>query len=202
MSPFTVMQILWINLVMDILAAIALATEAPHPTKLSAVIEPDRRELQILPVMWRSIYTQVIYQFIVLTILLYFGPKMFNIPYSLIRTPLKTKDGVPTVRLQHYTFLFHTFLIMNTCNMLNSRVISTEFDKKLNVLERFWNNWYFPIVWLSILNFQYAIVSWPFLRGVFGCTPLTFQMHLASGFFGLGSFLVAFVVKFTPYTFA
>lgn len=33
-SPFTVFQLLWINLIMDVLAAIALATEAPHPTKL------------------------------------------------------------------------------------------------------------------------------------------------------------------------
>jgi Ca2+-transporting ATPase len=28
-SPFTVVQLLWINLIMDVLAAIALATEAP-----------------------------------------------------------------------------------------------------------------------------------------------------------------------------
>lgn len=33
-SPFTVVQLLWINLVMDVLAAIALSTESPHPTQL------------------------------------------------------------------------------------------------------------------------------------------------------------------------
>ena len=31
-SPFSVFQLLWINLVMDVLAAIAFATEHPHPT--------------------------------------------------------------------------------------------------------------------------------------------------------------------------
>jgi len=30
------MQLLWINLVMDVFAALALATESPHPSKLSA----------------------------------------------------------------------------------------------------------------------------------------------------------------------
>lgn len=30
-SPFSILQLLWINLFMDILAAIALATEAPSP---------------------------------------------------------------------------------------------------------------------------------------------------------------------------
>lgn len=39
-SPFTVMQLLWINLIMDALAAVALATEAPHPTELGRPIDP------------------------------------------------------------------------------------------------------------------------------------------------------------------
>lgn len=34
-SPFQVVQLLWMNMVMDTLAAIALATEPPHPTDLN-----------------------------------------------------------------------------------------------------------------------------------------------------------------------
>jgi len=33
-SPFSIIQLLWINLFMDVLAAIALATEAPEPDEL------------------------------------------------------------------------------------------------------------------------------------------------------------------------
>lgn len=33
-TPFNVIQLLWINMVMDTLAALALATEHPHPTEL------------------------------------------------------------------------------------------------------------------------------------------------------------------------
>lgn len=33
-SPFNVIQLLWINLIMDTLGAIALSTERPHPTEL------------------------------------------------------------------------------------------------------------------------------------------------------------------------
>ena len=33
-SPFTVIQLLWINVIMDTLAAISLATEPPHATNL------------------------------------------------------------------------------------------------------------------------------------------------------------------------
>jgi Ca2+-transporting ATPase len=31
-SPLTTVQLLWINLIMDTLAALALATERPHPS--------------------------------------------------------------------------------------------------------------------------------------------------------------------------
>ena len=59
-SPFSVMQLLWINLIMDILGAIALATEPPKPDTLTnREIQKDDRE--ILPAMKRSIYTQVLY---------------------------------------------------------------------------------------------------------------------------------------------
>lgn len=59
-SPFSIIQLLWINLVMDVLAALAFATEAPHPGQL----KKNRIKISdnmILPVMWRSIFSQVIY---------------------------------------------------------------------------------------------------------------------------------------------
>jgi len=151
--------------------------------------------------MWRSIFSQVLYQFIVLTVMLYAGPTMFGIKYNLVDTELKV-DNVPTARMQHYTFLFHTFVLMNALNMINCRVIGTEDDKELNIFRRIHHNWFFPCVVLTILNFQYAIVSYPFLRGIFGCTPLTLNMHITAFCLGLGSLLVALVVKFTPYSFA
>jgi len=61
MSPFTAMQLLWINLIMDVLAAIALATEAPHPTELGPRVSSSKDAKQILPVMYRAIYSQVLY---------------------------------------------------------------------------------------------------------------------------------------------
>lgn len=53
-SPFSVIQMLWMNMVMDTLAAIALATEPPHPTELhkSRIKKHDR---VILNSMWRTI---------------------------------------------------------------------------------------------------------------------------------------------------
>jgi Ca2+-transporting ATPase len=59
-SPFNVTQLLWINLILDVLAAIALATEPPHPKELrkERIRKTDK---PITPVMWRQIISQVLY---------------------------------------------------------------------------------------------------------------------------------------------
>lgn len=148
--------------------------------------------------MWRTIFSQVLYQFIVLTVLLFAGPTMFGIKYNLINLPLKLDNGDPTVRMQHYTMLFHTFVLMNALNMINCRVIGGEV-RELNVFRRLHHNWFFSIILLSILNFQMGIVSYPFLRGVFGCTPITLSMHITAFSCAVGSLLIGLLVKFTPY---
>ena len=52
--PLTAVQMLWVNLIMDTFAALALATEPPAETILE---EPpySRTELIVTPVMWRNI---------------------------------------------------------------------------------------------------------------------------------------------------
>ena len=59
-SPFSVTQLLWINMIMDTLAAIALATEPPHPTNLK-IEKQKKQDRIILPVMWRNIGVQAVY---------------------------------------------------------------------------------------------------------------------------------------------
>ena len=87
---------------MDLFAAIALATEAPHPTELKKD-RVKKTENFVLPVMWRSITSQALYQALVMLILLYFGPMMFNTEYNLVTTDLYTvlpdNDKAPTYRL-------------------------------------------------------------------------------------------------------
>ena len=53
-EPFTILQILWINLIMDTLAAFALCSEAPH-TGLMNRPPVSRNEPIITPFMWASV---------------------------------------------------------------------------------------------------------------------------------------------------
>lgn len=102
--PFTIVQLLWINLIMDVLAAIAFATENPHPTE----IRKDRvraRDRIITQPMMRAILSQTVYQLVVMLILLFVGPIAAGYPYNLYMTDLAT-DGSPTYRMLHQTFMF------------------------------------------------------------------------------------------------
>ena len=73
---------LWVNLIMDTMAALALATESPTPDLLKR--KPyGRHEGIITSIMWRNIIGQAIFQIIVLFALLYFSQDidMLGLPF-------------------------------------------------------------------------------------------------------------------------
>lgn len=220
-SPFSVFQLLWINLIMDVLAAIAYATEHPHPTELRK--ERIRKNDPIFtPLMWRAIYSQALYQFLVMLVLLYAGPSMFDIKYEFYPVKqLRDASGAPTYRLQHQTLMFQTFIFMNLFNMLNCRVLGkmppkvrknasvdsivlNESDdseasrRELNIFTRFFDNWWFLIILLVEINLQLIMVQYSGTGLIFITTPLTFGQNLTAILIGAGSLLVALGVKFLP----
>lgn len=69
--PQTV-QMLWVNLIMDTLASLALATEAPSLTLLHR--QPYGRTMPLVsPVMLRNILGQAVFMVIVIFLLLFYG---------------------------------------------------------------------------------------------------------------------------------
>ena len=182
---------------MDVLAAIGLATEAPHPTDLRKERIMKKHNI-ITPTMYRTIISQVIYMAIVMLTLLYAGPTMFGIEYNLISGDLYNSDGTPAPRLLHQTLLFQTFMLMNIFNMFNCRVLTSEEAKEYNVFSRLYSNWWFLIILLFELNVQVAIAGYPSVGKIFGTTPLTFAMHMTAIGAGLFTFVVAAIAKATP----
>jgi Ca2+-transporting ATPase len=196
MSPFSVIQLLWINLIMDVLAALALGTEAPGPE-----VKKDRIKMTdnlVLPVMWRTVTSQCLYQALTMIVLLYAGPSMFGIQYNLVSEPLRDANG-PTNRLIHYTLMFQCFVMMNLFNMWNCRVLSGEIEKDFNIFAGFWRNWYFLIIFLIELNVQYFMVGYSWVGVIFQTAPLTTSMQVTAICLGLGSWIIAAAVKATPY---
>lgn len=70
-SALTAVQLLWVNLIMDTMAALALATDPPTRSILDRKPDPKSAPLITLR-MWKMIIGEAIYQ-LVITFLLYFG---------------------------------------------------------------------------------------------------------------------------------
>jgi len=132
--------------------------------------------------------------------LLYFGPTIFDIEYNLIWARKRNNDGSPTWKLQHYTLMFQTFILMNVANMFNCRVLPSLRRRELNIFANIFGNYWFLIVVLAELNIQYAMTGYPYFGVIFGCTPITYQMHLFAAAAAFGSLLVGFITKLTPFS--
>jgi Ca2+-transporting ATPase len=104
-SVLTAVQLLWVNLIMDTLAALALATDPPQESVLDRKPEPKGSSI-ISITMWKMIMGQAIYQ-LAITLLLYYGA-----PKGILPLP---GDNVPP-KDQIATLVFNTFVWMQIFN--------------------------------------------------------------------------------------
>lgn len=101
-SVLTAVQLLWVNLIMDTMAALALATDPPTPSILDR--KPDPKSAPLISItMWKMIIGESIYQ-LVITFLLYFGSK------SILSYQSDREIG------QIPTLVFNTFVWMQIFN--------------------------------------------------------------------------------------
>jgi len=77
-------------------------------------------------------------------LMMYFGGIIFfNNEINLIYTPLRLKNGKPSSRLVLDTMIFHTFVLMNLFNQINSRITNS---KETNIIKSLFNNAFFWVV--------------------------------------------------------
>ena len=81
-SPLTAVQMLWVNLIMDTFAALALATEPPDHDILERKPQPSNESI-VTEVMWRNVHGHAIYQMIVLILVLFIGQQTLVERYDL-----------------------------------------------------------------------------------------------------------------------
>jgi len=114
-SPLNSVQLLWINLIMDTLAALALATSPPLTTVIHE--PPITGSTKILQrVIWRQIYGVTLWNVLVMMIIIFAGKGMFNLEYSNEVQTTDTVDGHLTpeaiAKKQHLTIIFNTFVFL------------------------------------------------------------------------------------------
>jgi Ca2+-transporting ATPase len=108
--PLTAIQLLWLNMIMDTMAALALSTEEPDDNLLDR--QPyGKYESLITPHMWVAILGQGLYQLIILFTLYLAGVKMGISSASYHYTATETNN----------TFVFNVFVWCQLWNMFNCR---------------------------------------------------------------------------------
>lgn len=146
-TPLKAVQMLWVNLIMDTFASLALATEPPNEDLLKR--KPyGRTKALISRTMAKNIIGQSIYQLIVIMCLLYLGPQWMDFP-SQVGTPTR---GQPS---KHYTIIFNTFVMMTLFNEINARKIHGE----RNVLGGIFKNKIYVVIWVVQVAVQVAIIE-------------------------------------------
>ncbi|KAK7278934.1 hypothetical protein RJT34_23973 [Clitoria ternatea] len=176
-APLTAVQLLWVNLIMDTLGALALATEPPNDGLMERP-PVGRTASFITKPMWRNIFGQSLYQLIVLAVLNFDGKRLLSINGSDATTVLNT-------------LIFNSFVFCQVFNEINSREI-----EKINIFRGMFQSWIFFGVIFSTVVFQVIIVEF---LGTFASTvPLSWQLWLLSVVIGAVSLPIGAILKCIP----
>ncbi|GMH03860.1 hypothetical protein Nepgr_005699 [Nepenthes gracilis] len=178
--PLTAVQLLWVNLIMDTLGALALATEPPtdHLMHRAPV---GRREPLITNIMWRNLIIQALYQVIVLLVLNFQGR---NLPF------IKGHSWEQETKLKN-TLVFNAFVLCQIFNEFNARK-----PDEINVFKGVTKNPLFMGIVGITAVLQIIIIE--FLGKFTSTVKLGWQLWLVSMVLGLISWPLAAVGKLIP----
>ncbi|XP_067302523.1 plasma membrane calcium-transporting ATPase 3b isoform X1 [Pseudorasbora parva] len=183
-SPLKAVQMLWVNLIMDTFASLALATEPP--TEALLLRKPYGRNNPLISLtMMKNILGHGVYQLVIIFTLLFVGEKIFNID-SGRNAPLHSPPS------EHYTIIFNTFVLMQLFNEINARKIHGE----RNVFDGIFGNPIFCSIVLGTFGVQIVIVQ--FGGKPFSCAPLNMEQWLWCLFVGVGELLWGQVIATVP----
>ncbi|KAG0364675.1 hypothetical protein BGZ54_007279, partial [Gamsiella multidivaricata] len=183
-SVLSAVQLLWVNLIMDTLAALALATEPPSQDVLKR--QPTSKTAPLINFnMWKMILGQAIFQIGINLALLRFGAQLFH---------LQESDGTVTpVQLRTLrTMIFNAFVFLQVFNELNCRRI----DDSINIFKNLHHDKIFILVQFIVVGGQFVIVQ--FGGQAFKTVALTPNQWLITVLVGSLSLPVGLILRLLP----
>ncbi|KAK3042228.1 hypothetical protein RJ639_001348 [Escallonia herrerae] len=134
-SPYALLQLTWLKLIMGTLAALALIVyEAPE--ELMQKPPRERNEPLINHIMWRNIIAQTLYQIATLLAIHFKGKSMFDVNNKVKRT-----------------MIYNTYVLCQVFNMFNTRSLEKSFFKEIQKKKLFWG------ITSTIVAFQALMVE-------------------------------------------
>jgi Ca2+-transporting ATPase len=183
--PLTPVQLLWINLIMDTLAALALATEPPSEDLMNR--KPHGTEDNLITNnMWKNIFVQGLYQIFILLLLIYGHDKIFGPPGP--NNPLSKRQNE-----KDFTLVFNVFVFCQLFNQFNARKINNE----MNILENISHSWVFLSISCISTITQVIMVEFGGYIG-FGTYGLSWIEWILSITLGFLSIPIGYILRVIP----
>ncbi len=148
--PLTVTQILWVNLIMDTFAAMALASLPPSREVMNDKPR-NRDEFIITPSIGKDIISNGLFFFVLM--------------FAMFIHCLYDED--PGIQLHELSLFFTTFVMLQFWNLLNAKTLGS----RHSCLHRLWADRGMLIIMVAILLGQWLIVT--FGGQMFRTTPLS-----------------------------
>eukprot|EP01010_Urceolus_cornutus_P003427 NODE_47_length_2761_cov_148.716445_g41_i0.p1 GENE.NODE_47_length_2761_cov_148.716445_g41_i0~~NODE_47_length_2761_cov_148.716445_g41_i0.p1 ORF type:complete len:845 (+),score=215.67 NODE_47_length_2761_cov_148.716445_g41_i0:361-2535(+) len=175
-SPLSAVQLLWLNMIMDTLAALALATEQPTDELLDR--NPIPKGTGLISVrMLINIIGQIIYQLVTLLLLLHKGHVWLELEYRSV---------------EHTTVVFNTLVLMQIWNEFNARKLSDEW----NVFSGITRSKCHIAVFILMMWFQFVVVE--SLGNYMGTAPLSLDEWRVCNALGMMCLPVGFLLRLIP----
>jgi Ca2+-transporting ATPase len=177
-SPLKTIQLLWVNLIMDSLGALALATRGPSDALL---LRPPYGESDglISNVLFRNIFGHCVYQTIVLCLILFGAESIFEIH----------DDDIEYERKHLSTLVFNVFVFMQVFNLINARVAGQD----MSILDGLLSNPYFIVIFFGIAGVQAILTE--LAKAAFVTINMTGIEWVISIAFGAGSLVVGVLLR-------
>lgn len=134
--PMTVNQILWENILIDLLSALALSAECPTKEMMEKRPVSSKEHIITKTMLWNCL-TQALYQIVVLMLLYFKGASILDVEENVIAT-----------------LIFNTFIFCQVCNLFNSRSL-----EKKNVLEDIHKKKLFLKILVKIVFWQVILIE-------------------------------------------
>nr|XP_016505608.1 PREDICTED: calcium-transporting ATPase 9, plasma membrane-type-like isoform X1 [Nicotiana tabacum]XP_016505609.1 PREDICTED: calcium-transporting ATPase 9, plasma membrane-type-like isoform X1 [Nicotiana tabacum] len=178
--PLNTVQLLWVNLIMDTLGALALATEPPtdHLMHRPPV---GRREPLVTNILWRNLFIQALYQVGILLVLNFQGKSILSLEH----------DDPKHANMVKNTLIFNTFVFCQIFNEFNARK-----PDEINVFTGVTKNPLFTGVVGTTFILQIIIIE--FLGKFTSTVRLSWKLWLVSLAIGIISWPLAAAGKLIP----
>lgn len=174
-SPLKAIQLLWTNLIVGAIGAVALATTKPRPALLDRAPYGETDPL-VSNIMFRNIGGHVLYQLFILFLILFGYNKIFGFNENAEGTLANT-------------MVFNTFIYCNIFNLINSRIAGAH----QNVFDGLLTNPFFDIIFVFLCAIQAILVE--YAGTVFVMVPLNWQQWLTCIGLAFGTLAMGFIIR-------